>query len=176
MWRTMSNRINEFYWVRALSILMLFLVHSTLIMTDWSTMIYVQYFMLSNFFYVSGYLSFLGQKKGLRQFAKAEAVSLYLPFLIILALYKYVFAFPWFNEKSITAYFYHATLLSIFQQNSTGSYDLHHLWFIPVLLVFMFLFNALERTNNHLSVQVLVVAALFLGNSVVEYQFFMDAF
>jgi hypothetical protein len=56
--KMMASKIDEFYWVRTSSILLLFFVHSTLGMTQWSTMIYVQYFMLSNFFYVSGtYLS-----------------------------------------------------------------------------------------------------------------------
>ncbi|MGD0028838.1 MAG: acyltransferase family protein [Candidatus Bathyarchaeia archaeon] len=100
----------------------------------------------------------------MKQFAKTEVVSLYLPLLAFLVLYKYIFAFPWFNNISNTAYFYHATLLSIFQQNVIGPYDLHHLWFLPVLLVFMLLFMALERMSGHLSVQILVVALLFLGN------------
>jgi hypothetical protein len=163
----MSGEVREFHWVKALSIVLLFFVHSTLSMTQWPAMQYIQYFMLSNFFFVSGYLLFASQKKGLKRLAKSKLVGLYLPFLLFLVLYQFVFPFPWFNERSNVAYLYHATLLSIFQKNITGIYDLHHLWFVPVLLAFMAFFVILEKTVNRLSLQVSIVALLFVTNGLL---------
>lgn len=163
----MSQEIREFYWVRTLSIVLLFFVHSTLGMTQYSEIKYVQYFMLSSFFYVSGYLSFMSQKKGMKRFARIRFTNLYLPFLVFLVLYRFVFPNPWFNSASNVAYLYHATLLSVFQQNMTGIYDLHHLWFVPVLLVFMLFFAALERFVSRLRIQFLAVSLLFIGNCIL---------
>lgn len=163
----MGNEIGEFYWVRTSSIILLFFVHSTLGMTQPSVMKYVQYFMLSNFFFISGYLSFMSQRKGLKRFVRTRLASTYLPFLVFLCFYRYVFPNPWFNNASNTAYLYHATLLSVFEQNVTGIYDLHHLWFVPVLLGFMLLFATLEKTVDNLGIQFLVASLLFLGNCLL---------
>ncbi|MCK5628680.1 acyltransferase family protein [Candidatus Bathyarchaeota archaeon] len=168
----MSKEIDEFYWIKTLSIFLLFFVHSSLLLTYPSPTKQVEYFMLSNFFFISGYLSFLSQKRGLKRFAKNRFVRLFLPFLLFLAAYGiidwfisyFTSEFSYVSVVRVADYIYHAVLLGIFEQNLVPIYELAHLWFVPVLLAYMFLLIALEKTTHRLKIQIAVVLSLFLLN------------
>ena len=168
----MSKEINGFYWIKTLSILLLFFVHSTLFFAQNPIMEYVNYFMLSNFFFISGFLSFVSQKRGLKRFWKNRLVRVYIPFLLFLTVYRFV---DWFisnftNEFSYMSvtqaidYIYVAALLSTFKQNIFPINELSHLWFVPVLFAFMLLIMTMERATNRLSVQICVILSLIVLN------------
>jgi hypothetical protein len=59
------------------------------------------------------------------------------------------------------AYFYHATLLSIFYVMQTGSLNLYHLWFVVHLMVYFIIFLAVDRLIRMESLRVYFYAALF---------------
>ncbi|MCW3997803.1 MAG: acyltransferase [Candidatus Bathyarchaeota archaeon] len=169
----MSKEIDEFYWIKMLSIFLLFFVHSSLLVTYASTTKYVEYFMLSNFFFISGFLSFLSQKRGLKRFVKNRFVRVFLPFLFFLAVYAFVdwfisyftSEFSYVSVVRVVDYIYHAALLGMFEQSLLPIYELTHLWFVPVLFAFMFLLISLERMTRRLSIQITVVLALFVLNA-----------
>jgi len=168
----MSKEIGEFYWIKTLSILLLFFVHSTLIRNQTSIMNYVVYFMLTNFFFISGFLSFDSQKRGLKRFWKNRLVRVYLPFLLFLVIYQFVdwylsyftSEFSYISVIGPINYFYTAVLLGIFEQNIVVIFELSHLWFVPVLFAFMLLVITMERATNRLSVQIAVISSLILLN------------
>ena len=168
----MSKEINEFYWIKTLSILLLFFVHSTLFFAQSSVMEYVNFFMLSNFFFISGFLSFASQKRGLKRFWKNRFVRIYIPFVLFLAIYRLVDwyisnftdEFTYMSAIRAIDYVYTAALLNIFEQNILPIIELTHLWFIPVLFAFMALMITMERITDHLSVQIIVILTLIIIN------------
>ena len=168
----MTKEIDEFYWIKTLSILLLFFVHSNLFFAQNPIMEYVNYFMLSNFFFISGFLTFASQKRGLKRFWKNRLVRVYIPFLLFLAIYRFL---DWFinnftNEFSYPSvtraidYIYTIALLNIFKQNIFPINELTHLWFVPVLFAFMLLIITMERTTNRLSIQIFVILSLIVLN------------
>jgi len=168
----MSKEINEFYWIKTVSIMLLFFIHSGMFLNQTSTMEYITHFMLSNFFFISGYLTYDSQKRGLKRFWKNRLVRIYIPFVLFLGIYQFV---DWFlsyftNEFSYIStigpidYLSTAALLGAFEQNIIPIFELSHLWFVPVLLAFMLLITNLERITNRLSVQICAVLALILIN------------
>jgi peptidoglycan/LPS O-acetylase OafA/YrhL len=167
----MLKEIDEFYWIKMLSIFLLFFVHSSL-STYSSTMNYVQYFMLSNFFFISGFLSFLSQKKGLKRFIKNRIKRIFLPFLFFLGVYGFVdwfisyftSEFSYVSVVRVGDYIYHALLLGMLEQRLFPIYELNHLWFVPVLFAFMFILIGLERVTSRLSIQIGTILILFLFN------------
>lgn len=173
----MPKEITEFYWIKTLSILLLFFVHSTLFFAQNPILKYVNYFMLSNFFFISGFLSYESQKRGLKRFWKNRFIRIYIPFLLFLVIYR---IFDWFisnftNEFSYMSairaidYIYVAMLLSIFKQNIFPIIELTHLWFVPVLFAFMALIIAIERVTNRLIIQISIIFSLIALNSFLLF-------
>ena len=171
----MSKEIKEFYWIKTVSIFLLFFVHSSLFFIQNSIMDYVNFFMLSNFFFISGFLSFVSQKKGLKRFWKNRFVRVYIPFLSFLAVYRLV---DWFvsnftNEFSYASavrpidYLYTAALLNTFKQNVFPIIELTHLWFVPVLFAFMFLLITINKLTNRLSTQICLILSLIVLNGIL---------
>ena len=168
----MTKKIDEFYWIKTLSILLLFFVHSTLFFAQNPIMEYVNYFMLSNFFFISGFLSFASQKKGLKRFWKNRLVRVYIPFLSFLAIYRFVdwfissftseFSYP--SATRVIDYIYTAALLNTFKQNIFPIIELTHLWFVPVLFAFMLLMMTIEKATNRLTIQICVILSLIILN------------
>lgn len=168
----MSKKINEFYWIKTVSIMLLFFIHSGMFFSQTSIMEYIAYFMLSNFFFISGYLTYDSQKRGLKRFWKNRLVRIYIPFVLFLGIYQFV---DWFLSYFTSEFSYisvlrpidyvsTAALLGAFEQNIIPIFELSHLWFIPVLLAFMLLITTLERITNRLSVQICTVVSLILIN------------
>ncbi len=169
----MFKDIDEFYWIKMLSIFLLFFVHSSLLVTYISAPKYVEYFMLSNFFFISGFLSFLSQKRGLKRFVKNRFVRLFLPFWFFIAVYGFVdwfisyftSEFSYVTVVRVVDYIYHAALLGMFEQSLMPIYELNILWFVPVLIGFMFLLIGLEKMTRRLSIQIAAILTLFLFNA-----------
>jgi len=156
----MSKDIDEFYWIKMLSIFLLFFVHSSLLVTYISTPKYVEYFMLSNFFFISGFLSFLSQKRGLKRFVKNRVIRFVDWFISY-----FTSEFSYVTVVRVVDYIYHAALLGMFEQSLFPIYELNILWFVSVLIGFMFLLIGLEKMTRRLGIQIAVILTLFLFNA-----------
>lgn len=155
----MRIRIAEFDWLKTLALLLLIFVHSDLYFAFPEIIYPVQWFLISCFFFVSGFLafdSFHRREASVRDFLKSKILSLYVPFMAASVLY-FVLELSVGMTADPLRLLSHVFLLSIFDiWNSI--YNFGFLWFIPYLLVFIIIFCFLEKYVKNAKFQVLLVS------------------
>jgi hypothetical protein len=152
-------RIAEFDWLKLLALFLLVFVHSDLLDVYPEIVNPLMWFMISCFFFVSGFLAFNSfHKRGvsIRDFFKTKLLLLYVPFVAAVLLY---FGLQTAIENAGVDWWQlvsNVTLLNIFDSVNT-IYNWGFLWFIPYLLLFMLIFCLLEKYVTNVKVQVLTV-------------------
>lgn len=152
-------RIAEFDWLKVLALFLLVFVHSDLLDVYPEIVNPLMWFMISCFFFVSGFLAFNSfHKRGvsIRDFFKTKILLLYVPFVAAVLLY---FGLQMAIENAGVDWWQlvsNVTLLNIFDSVNT-IYNWGFLWFIPYLLLFMLIFCLLEKYVKNVKVQVLTV-------------------
>ena len=162
---SMEPRITEFDWLKMLALLLLIFVHSDLYFVFPEIILPLKWFMVSSFFFVSGYLAVNSfQKRGvsIRIFFKTKILLLYIPFLAASLLYFVIKTIVGMVPVDFLELLSNITLLNIFDiVNSI--YNWGFLWFIPYLLVFMLIFCFLEKYVRNVKTQVLLVLVLWFA-------------
>jgi fucose 4-O-acetylase-like acetyltransferase len=156
--------ISEFNYLKIAALILLLFVHSDLVFVYSDFMFQVQGFLLSAFFFISGYLaydSFHRRDSSLRLFFKSKARTLYLPFAIAVIFYfalQSVLGLP----PNLIKLGSQLTMLNIFDAVNTV-YNWSSLWFIPYLLLFMLIICLLDKCVKSTKIQLLSVAGLWLA-------------
>lgn len=162
---SMEPRIEEFDWLKMMALFLLIFVHSNLYVVFPEVILPLKWFMVSSFFFVSGFLAFNSfHKRGasIRVFFKTKILLLYIPFLAAFFLYFVIKTTVGMVPINLVELFSNITLLNIFNfMNSV--YNWGFLWFIPYLLVFMLIFCFLEKYVKNVKIQVLLVSILWFA-------------
>jgi len=149
---SVKSRISEFDWLKLLALFLLVFVHSNLEAVYPEVILPLKWFMISCFFFVSGFLAFSSFRKrevSIRGFFKNKVLSLYVPFVAAVLLY-----FGLQTAISMASVDWWQLLSSVILLNI-------FLWFIPYLLLFMLIFCLLEKYVKNARVQVLVVLVVW---------------
>jgi fucose 4-O-acetylase-like acetyltransferase len=162
-----SNSISELSIIKILALVLLIFVHSDLIVAYPKIMYPVQWFLLSVFFFIGGYLaysSFIKREKSLKQFFKNKALTLYVPFVVAVIFYLTVEVAMGVQLNPMQV-FSQLSMLNIFDQiNSANNWGT--LWFIPFLLLFMVITCVLERYVKSTKRQLLAISALLVFTTI----------
>jgi len=135
----MKTRIAEFDWLKMLALLLLIFVHSDLYFVFPEIIYPIQWFLLSCFFFISGFLAFDSIHKcgaSIRDFCKSKILSLYAPFVTAAVFYFVLQTFIGAATADPLRLLAHVSMLNIFD-SINSVYNWSFLWFIPYLLVFM---------------------------------------
>jgi surface polysaccharide O-acyltransferase-like enzyme len=160
---TATPRIAEFDWLKVLALFLLIFVHSDLYVVFPEVVNPLKWFMVSCFFFVSGFLAFSSFHKrqaSIRRFFKTKILLLYIPFL---AASMFYFAFQTAIAKAQVDFLRllsNITLLNILD-NLNAIYNWGFLWFIPYLLLFMLVFCFIEKYIKNVKIQVSLVLILW---------------
>lgn len=163
-----SRLISEFNYLKIFSLFLLLFVHSDLILTNPEVIFPVEWFLLSAFFFISGFLaydSFRKRDNSLRRFFKSKFKTLYLPF-VGAVLFYFVWQIILGMDATPFSLVPQLSMASIFDVVNT-SYNYGTLWFIPYLLVFMLIICLLEKYVKSTKTQVAVISAVWLGTIVL---------
>jgi hypothetical protein len=163
----LSNVIRpEFDWMKLMALFLLILSHSALSTVYPGPVQSIMWFLLSGFFFVSGFLaldSFYKHGASIRQFFKSKFWSLYLPFLgacIFYFVLETILGGMKFDAVRLSA---RLVLLNVFDSvNSQPMYNWSILWFIPCLLIFMLIFCVLEKYVKNIKLQIFSVSTIWL--------------
>lgn len=158
-----TTRIAEFDWLKMLALILLIFVHSDLYVVFPDFVSPLKWFMVSCFFFVSGFLafgSFHKRKASIRRFFKTKILLLYIPFLIASLFYFALQTAIAKEQVDFLRLLSNISLLNIFD-NMNAIYNWGFLWFIPYLLLFMSLFCFLEKYVKNVKIQVLLVFILW---------------
>ena len=161
---SIEPRIVEFDWLKMLALLLLIFVHSNLYSVFPEIMNPLKWFMVSCFFFISGFLAFSSfYKRGvrIRSFLKTKILLLYIPFLAASLLYFVVKTAFGMAPIDLVELLSNITLLNIFDLLNS-MYNWGFLWFIPYLLVFMLIFCFLEKYIKSVKFQVFLVSFMWL--------------
>jgi hypothetical protein len=156
-------RLPEFDWLKVLAFILLVFVHSDLESVFPEIILPLKWFMISCFFFVSGFLAFNSFHKrsaNIRVFLKTKLLLLYVPFVAAILLYFGLQTTIEMAAVNIWQLLSSVTLLNIFDSMNT-LYNWGFLWFIPYLLLFMLIFCLLEKYVKNLKAQVLLVLLLW---------------
>lgn len=159
----MEPRIAEFDWLKMLALFLLIFVHSDLLFVFPEIVNPLKWIMVSSFFLISGFLAFNSfHKRGtkIRNFLKTKILLLYVPFVIASIFYSVLVMTFGAVEIDIVSLLSQVTLLNIFD-SVNALYNWGFLWFLPYLLLFMFIFCFLEKYIKNVKVQVLLVSFLW---------------
>jgi len=162
---SVEPRIAEFDWLKMLALFLLIFVHSDLYVVFPEFILPLKWFMVSSFFFVSGFLAFNSfHKRGvrIRDFFKTKILLLYIPFLAASLLYFVIKTTVGMVPVDLVELFSNITLLNIFDLVNS-IYNWGFLWFIPYLLVFMLIFCFLEKYVKNVKIQVLIVSFLWFA-------------
>jgi hypothetical protein len=155
----------EFDWLKLSALLLLLFVHSNLYDAFPGVIHPIKWILISDFFFVSGFLAFESfHKRGtnIKSFFKSKILSLYIPFAVAATLYFFIeIAAGVVAKGDPLRLLSQVSMLDIFDKVNSGSYNLGFLWFIPYLLVFMFIFCVLEKYVKSAKYQVLIVSFLW---------------
>ena len=160
-----QKRLAELDWLKSLALLLLVFVHSILYFSFPSIIYPVEWFMLSTFFFISGFLTFNSFKRrglSIRGFFKSKFKSIYLPFLVGAILFFVIGTATGMTNADPLSLVFHGLSLNIFNRFNSGVYNLDYLWFIPLLLVFMLIACLLEQHFKNVKVQVITISAMWL--------------
>ena len=165
--------------MRVLALFLLFAFHSYLSVL-YPGMWFVETYLLSAFFLVSGYLFAKSlASKPPKDVIKSRLGRIYVPFLLALLLYFVLSQIValFFSPAQLSAwglydmirgflqplsYVFHATGLSIFYVLSSGNFGLYHLWFIVHLFAYFFLFLGISRLSGNKKSAAAIAVFIFL--------------
>lgn len=161
---SVKSRISEFDWLKLLALFLLFFVHSDLEAVFPGVILPLKWFMISCFFFVSGFLAFGSlHRRGvsIRGFFKTKVLSLYVPFVGAVLLYFGLQASISMASVDWWQLLSSVSLLNIFD-SMNAIYNWGFLWFIPYLLLFMLIFCLLEKYVKNAKAQVLLVLVVWV--------------
>ena len=159
-----AQRHAEFDYLKITALFLLIFVHSDLIIRFPNVIYPIEWFLLSVFFFIGGFLaydSFHKRKESLRSFFKSKTRSLYIPFLLATVFYFFVEVFLGMKMNPV-ALISQVSMMNIFDSLNT-IYNWSSLWFIPYLLAFMLIFCLLEKYVKKINIQLLLVTVLWLS-------------
>ncbi len=163
-----SHSISELSILKIVALVLLIFVHSDLIVAYPTVMYPIQWFLLSVFFFIGGYLaysSFLKRGKSLKSFFKTKALTLYVPFFVAVLFYLDLEVILGVQLNPMNAFSW-LSMLNVFDKvNST--YNWGTLWFIPFLLLFMVITCAFERYVKSTKRQLLGITALLACTAIL---------
>jgi len=158
-----KTRIAEFDWLKMLALLLIVFVHSDLYFVFPEIIYPTQWFLVSCFFFVSGFLAYDSlHKRGasIRKFLKSKFLTLYIPFVAVSVFYSILQTVIGNMKFNLLQLLSQITMINIIDVlNSAYNWDF--LWFIPYLLVFMVLFSFVEKYVKNPKLQVLLVSSLW---------------
>jgi len=138
--------------LKSVCLLLLFLVHSDLVHSNYELVFRLQGLLLGGFFLVSGYLTYLSlSHRSIRQFIANKALKLYVPYVLVVLLYYWTEQYtnnPLFNHWPSDAPIIHVLGLNVLDRYKAGNYNPYHLWYIPVLITYMALFALFNKIRN----------------------------
>jgi hypothetical protein len=155
-------KIDELTDLKAIAILLLFFVHSNLQISANLFSVALQEWMLSAFFFVSGYLtwvSFSNRAYSIRAFSLHRMIQVYIPFVLIMALYVFT---PTIVYYSVPGFLSHASFLSVFQVFAQGQFEMYQFWFVPDLLAFSALYIVMAKYPSRTLWRLSIIAAIFI--------------
>jgi len=159
--QSQPHSISELSILKIIAIVLLIFVHSDLVVTYPKVMYPIQWFLLSVFFFIGGYLAYASfQKRGksLRYFFKNKAITLYIPFVVAVVFYLTV-EVAMGVKLSPMQVISQVSMLNIFAAiNSANNWGT--LWFIPFLLLFMLITCILEKYVKSTKKQLLAISIL----------------
>lgn len=156
--------ISEFNYLKITALLLLIFVHSDLLFSYPGIMDPVQWFLLSAFFFISGFLayeSFHKREKSLQRFFKSKARTLYLPFVFAVVFYFIVQTALGVPADPINLAV-QISMVNLFDAVNIV-YNGGSLWFIPCLLAFMLIICLIEKYVESTKIQVAAVSAVWLA-------------
>lgn len=166
-----THSISEMSILKITALTLLIFVHSDLVNAYPKIMYPLQWFLLSVFFFIAGYLacaSFQRRGKSLRHFFKSKAKSLYIPFVISALFYLVLSIAMGANIKPIEV-ISQISMLNIFDCfNAVCNWG--SLWFIPFLLLFMTITCVLEKYLKSTKLQLLIISTI-LGISTILWAY-----
>jgi len=158
-----KTRMPEFDWLKNLALFLIIFVHSDLFFVFPEIIFPTEWFLVSCFFFISGFLAYNSlHKRGysIREFLKSKIFSLYIPFVAVSIFYSILQSIIGGISLNIAQVLSQITLFNIFDVlNSTYNWDF--LWFIPYLLVFMIIFCFVEKYVPNPKWQVLLISSLW---------------
>ncbi len=160
-----SRLVSEFNYLKIFALILLLFVHSDLIFAYPGVVYPVQWFLLSAFFFISGFLvydSFHVRENSLQQFFKTKAKKLYIPFMgatIFYFMFQNILAQKSFDLIKLGS---QLSMLNIFDRLNS-IYNWSSLWFIPYLLAFMLIICLTEKCFKSLKIQVFAVSLMWLS-------------
>jgi surface polysaccharide O-acyltransferase-like enzyme len=130
-------------------------------------------YLLTVIFFAAGFFVYHSlKKKSFTQFWKDKIVNLYVPFLILLILIYFSGRYPTVQPE---AWLYHATGVNLVHNYQLTTLNLHHLWFVPQLLVYFLMISVLEKKVKNLGIisiawGLFLVANLLLWDGQSEFR------
>jgi fucose 4-O-acetylase-like acetyltransferase len=143
---------------------LLLFVHSDLIFAYPNIIYPVQWFLLSAFFFISGFLAYNSFRKrgnSIQCFFKSKAKKLYIPFMTATIFY-FAVEMAMDAKSSPIGLATQLSMLNIFDRINTV-YNWASLWFIPYLLSFMLIVCLLEKYVKTTKIQVLIISVIWLS-------------
>ena len=160
---TKSNRIVEFDWLKLFALLLIIFVHSDLYFVFPEIIFPTQWFLVSCFFFVSGFLAYDSlHKRGsnIWKFLRTKILFLYVPFVIVSLFYYLLQIILSRSELNLIQLLSQITLINLIDVfNSAYNWDF--LWFIPYLLLFMIIFSFLEKYIISSKTQIVLIISLW---------------
>jgi fucose 4-O-acetylase-like acetyltransferase len=153
-----KTRIAEFDLLKTLALLLIVFVHSDLYRVFPDIIRPTQWFLVSSFFFVSGFLafnSFHNREASIIRFFKTKFVTLYIPFFVVSIFYFILQLILGLAKPDPLYLLSHLTMINIFDALNTA-YNWDFLWFIPYLLLFMFLFCFIEKYVQKPKLQIFI--------------------
>lgn len=160
------NRIVEFDWLRVFALILLIFVHSDLYFVFPEIIFPTQWFLVSCFFFISGYLAFdslHNRGTSIEKFLKTKILFLYIPFVMVSLFYsllQVIISKLEFNLFQVLSQIALINLIDVF--NSAYNWDF--LWFIPYLLLFMILFSFIEKYISNSKAQFILIITFWLSS------------
>ena len=156
------RRISEFDIAKSFALIALIVSHSNFYRLYPDTTELLRNYLLTVFFFTAGYFAYYSLKnKSFTQFWKEKISNIYIPFLIFLVLI-------YFSGRYITvqpeAWLYHATGVNLIHNYQLTTLNLHHLWFVPQLLVFFLITSIMEKKFDSLGLTTFTWVVFFVIN------------
>jgi hypothetical protein len=162
------GHLSELTILKITALVLLIFVHSDLLFAYPAIMQPIEWFLLSVFFFVGGYLaysSFQKRNRSLKEFFKSKALTLYLPFVAAVLCYLFLDAF-WGANVEAAAVVSQISMLNIFA-GLNSVYNWGTLWFIPFMLLFMVITCVLEKFVRNTKIQLLAISILLTITTVL---------
>ncbi|MFA5364178.1 MAG: acyltransferase family protein [Candidatus Bathyarchaeia archaeon] len=161
-----KTRIPEFDLLKILALLLIILVHSDMYYVFPDTIHLIQWFLVSSLFFISGFLAFNSfQHRGVSilSFFKSKILLLYIPFVLVSVFYFVLQIMLGLTKPDLMYLLSHVTMINIFDAlNSAYNWDF--LWFIPYLLLCMFIFCIIEKYVHNPKLQILIATSVWFYN------------